>query len=202
MVLGIPTAAETVRSLRGSWQLFLGRPDAMRHFDTSFAGFWRSFGVFALLVPMNAVLILTEMRLIQVSGQAPVEAFPIAAFAFWKYLNLGLDLVLFPLVLAVLAGLLQVNRTYVRYVVARNWCIPLALAITLVPAMLYAAGLIGQTIAEVLLIAAIVIVLRFHYMVMRAALQTGVGTTLGLVALDVALSLVASALIARGSGIP
>lgn len=201
MALGIPTTAETARSLRGSWQLFLGRPDAMRHFDTSFDGFWRSFGVFALLVPLNAVLVLTEMRLIQASGRAPVEDFPLAAFAFWKYLNLALDLVLFPLVLAILSGLLQVQRTYVRYVVARNWCIPLALSITLVPAMLYASGLIGQVIAELLLFAAIVIVLRYHYMVMRAALQTGMGTTLGLVAMDVALSLVVSALITRASGV-
>lgn len=199
---GIPTTQEMSRSLRGSWLLFLGRPDAMRCFDTSFDGFWRSFGVFPLLVPLNAVLILTEMRLIQASGQAPVEAFPVAAFAFWKYLNLGLDLVLFPLVLAILAGLLQVQRTYARYVVARNWSIPLALAITLVPAMLYASGLIGQALAELLLIAAIVIVVRFHYMVMRAALETGVGTTVGLVALDVALSLVASELVTRSSGIP
>ena len=201
MALGVPSLKETRRSLSGAWQLFLGRKSGLALLDTSFEGFWRSFGVFYLLVPLTGILILTEMRLVEASGATPEEGVPLLPFALWKFLNLGLELVAFPIVVALMSGFLAVRATFVPYVVARNWSIPIALAITLFPATLFAAGLIGRPIAELLLFAGLVVALRFHFVVLRIALQASVGLAIALLVLDFVLSMLISDLIARASGI-
>ena len=52
--------AEIARSLTGAWRLFLGRPDAMRFFDTSVDGFWRSFRAIILVAPLYALTALAD----------------------------------------------------------------------------------------------------------------------------------------------
>jgi hypothetical protein len=201
MALGIPTLDETRRSLFAAWQLFLGREAGMALLDTSFGGFWRSFGVVYWLAPLNGILILTEMRLLQSAENAPETGFPLAWFSLLKFLNLGIEMVAFPVVLALLSSLLGVRATFVPYVVARNWSLPIAFAITLVPAMLFGAGLIGRPIAELLLLAAIIVALRFHYMVLRIALRATVGLAIGLLVLDFVMSMLIGDLIVRASGV-
>ena len=52
--------AEIERSLTGAWRLFLGKPDAMRFFDASVEGFWRSFGAIVLVAPLYALTALAD----------------------------------------------------------------------------------------------------------------------------------------------
>jgi hypothetical protein len=201
MALGIPSIDEARRSLAGVWQLFLGRQSGLALLDTSFDGFWRSFGVFYMLAPLNGILILTEIRLIEAGDTAPEDGVSLLPFALLKFLNLGIELVAFPILLLLMSGFLGVRATFVPYVVARNWSIPIALAITLFPAMLFAAGLIGRPIAELLLFAGLIVALRFHYMVLRLALAASVGLAITLLVLDFVLSMLVSDLIARASGV-
>jgi len=44
-------ADEIRESLAGAWQVMKGDPDGLDRMDNSVEGFWRSFGVFFLIVP-------------------------------------------------------------------------------------------------------------------------------------------------------
>lgn len=185
----VPPVGEMRRSLGGAWLLFRGRADGLSVLDRSAEGFFRSFGVIVLLLPLNAVLVIAEMRLLQASGDAPVEGFPLGPFAAAKFLALGVDWIAFPVLLALFAGWLGVSRTFGDYVVARNWAAPIAMSLSAVPALLFAAGLIGQDLAVIVFLVALVLVLRYHFLIMRMALKVDVGLAIALVAADLVLSM-------------
>ncbi len=188
MAGAVPTVPEMRRSLGGAWALFRGRPEGLDALDRSVEGFFRSFGVIVLLLPLNAVLVLAEMRLMQRLGDAPVEGFPVAAFTAAKFAAFAVDWLAFPVLLALFAGWLKVSRTYVDYVVARNWAAPLAMSLSAVPAVLFAGGLIGEEIAAIVFLIAFFLVMRYHYMVVRMALKVEASLALALVIGDLVLS--------------
>ena len=65
---------EIVRSLTGAWELFLDRPGAMRHFDVSVDGFWRSFAAVLLVVPSYAFAVLADRQMAAaMDPSAPVQ---------------------------------------------------------------------------------------------------------------------------------
>ena len=51
----MPSRDEIVQSLTGAWMLFLDRRNAMRYFDVSVDGFWRSFAAIIFVVPAYAL---------------------------------------------------------------------------------------------------------------------------------------------------
>ena len=127
------TAPEIVRSLGGAWALFLGRREGLERLDRSLAGFWRSFLVIILILPINAVSMFAASRL-----DNATETFD---QLFWGGLPVLLvDWIAFPVLLAGAAGALGVKRTYVDYVVARNWAAPLASVLLAVPLVFQGAG--------------------------------------------------------------
>jgi len=181
------TPAEISRSLAGAWQLFLGRADGLQRLDRSIDGFWRSFLVILLILPINAVSMLAASRLEQANRTFEQ--------LFWGGLPvLALDWIAFPVLLALAAGPLGVKRTYVDYVVARNWASPLAAAILAVPLVLQGAGLIPMAVGTLLSLVAIAVVLRYHFMIVRFGLRATVPLSVGVVVADVALSIFISAL--------
>lgn len=192
MALFLPPVPVVRRSLAASWELFRGREEGMRDLDVSLEGFWRSFAVIVLLLPLNAILVLAEMRLLERTGEVTAETFPFTAFALAKFAGLAVDWVAFPILLALFAGWLQVTRTYVPYVVARNWAAPLALSLSAIPAILFAAGMIGEEIAVIVFLVVLVVVLRFHYLILRIALKVEPGLALALVIADLVLSIMIS----------
>lgn len=178
--------SEISQSLRGAVQLFLGRKQGLLAMDRSVDGFWRSFGVILLLLPINAVVVLaiTRTNSSETFGGLFFEQMPL----------LLLDWVGFPIVLALVAGPLGVSANYVSYVVARNWAAPVAAAILAIPYLLQGAGWIPVNGAALLSLVAIVVVLRYGYMVLRLALGTSMALSAGLVAADLALTLIVIAL--------
>lgn len=179
--------AEISRSLGGAWQLFLGRPEGLRGLDRSIDGFWRSFLVILLILPVNAVSMLAASRL-----ETASETF---GQLFWGGLPvLALDWVAFPILLALAAGPLGVKRTYVDYVVARNWASPIAAALLSVPLILQGAGFIPMGVGTLLSLVAMAVVLRYHFMIVRIALGTTIPLSVGIVVADVFLSILLVAL--------
>lgn len=172
---------EISRSITGAAQLFLGRDRGLSYLDRSFDGFWRSFSVILLVLPIH---VLTLYAVSRTPGGSPFGA------AFRESLPLlALDWVLFPAILALAAKPLDVSRDYVPYVVARNWAAPIAASITLVPFMLQGAGWVPNEGAALLTLVALGVVLRFHYMILRIALKVTVPLAIGLMAVDFMLSL-------------
>mgnify|MGYP001208676618 CR=1 FL=1 len=190
---------EILRSLGGAWALFLNRPEGMRALDTSIDGFFRSFGVIFLLAPLYAVSVLAEIRLLQLDG-VPVATFPYTWYFAWKFVGLAVDLLAFPIVLALIARPLGLARHYVPYVVARNWTSPIAMSLSILPSVLFASGLIGQELAAILFLAVAIVVIRYLYLVVRIALQTALIMSIGIVVFDLLLSLVLGELVNRLAG--
>jgi len=190
----MPTREEIVRSLTGAWEIFLDRPDAMRRFDVSVRGFWRSFGALFLVVPFYAVSALSERAVAK--GDAILAAnFSDAAFIFDKAVALCVDWVALPLLLALLATRLGITRTYPAFIIARNWASVLSIVPFGLISLLYVLDILGSDTADVLSLATVFVVLRYNYLIARRALDVGVGFAAALVVSDFALSMLIGAVI-------
>jgi hypothetical protein len=179
---------EVVRSLDGAWQLFLDRPNAIRRFDVSVDGFWRSFAAIVLVLPSYAFAALAERR-VTLTDAIPDETFSDTLFVIDGALSLGLDWIMLPLLLAVAARRLGVARNYVAFVVARNWCTVIAALPFGVIGLLFLLDVIGTEAANFLSLVTLFVVLRYSYLVARRALGVSVALAGGLVVFDFVLSL-------------
>jgi hypothetical protein len=179
---------EIGRSLTGAWQLFLNRPDAMRFFDVSVGGFWRSFGAIGLIVPAYAIVAIAEQQVL-LSDSLPDESFAEGAFVLDKALALSVDWITLPILLALLAGPLGISRTYPAFVVARNWGAVIAILPFAAIDFLFALGLLNADIVGVLSAAMLFVILRYNFIIARRALGVGTGFALTLTIADFVLSL-------------
>lgn len=183
----MPDREEIIRSLTGAWRLFLDRPDAMRYFDVSVDGFWRSFYVILLILPAYAIIALAERTRILTDSIA--DDFSGGAFVVNKVVTLTFDWITLPIVLAFLAAPLGVSRTYTSFVVARNWGAVLAITPFGLVELLYLIGILSSDIANILSLIILVVVIRFNYLIARRGLGAEAGLAVGVVIADIAISL-------------
>jgi hypothetical protein len=195
-VIGI---AEIGRSLTGAWLVFLGRPGAMRFFDASSEGFWRSFQAIALVAPFYALTAIADRRATLAAALPDADGPP----AFWaaKAFLLALDWVTLPLLLAALAGFLRIKPRYAAYVVARNWSTVLAVAPFGAVALLDIIGLLPGDAVMIPSLVALVFALRVSYMVARTALAAPVDVAIGYVVFDFLVSLALVRILGRLLGV-
>jgi len=181
------TRDEITRSLTGAWELFLDRPGAMRFFDMSVDGFWRSFAAVVLVVPSYAFAVLADQRMAAADPSLPLESG--TGLLVHNGIGLALDWIALPLILALLARPLGIARHYPEFVVARNWCAVLAAVPFGVIGLLIVAGVVGADFGSLLMLAALVAVLRYNYVIARRSLEASVGFAIGIVVLDFVVSL-------------
>jgi len=181
--------AEIARSLEGSWRLLLGDERAMTRFDTSLEGFWRSFGVMILCLPMPLVELAAQRRLPAAARLAP-EAMSGPTYWLVGLLAYGLAWVAFPVLLAVLAKPFGISRVYVPYMVARNWTTVIASAPTFAFTLLFLLGFLPITALGPLNLAALGFGVYYAWQTTRIACAAPLGLAGGLVALDFLVSLV------------
>jgi hypothetical protein len=195
------TIPEIQRSLTGAWHIFLGRPDAMRAFDTSSNGFWRSFRAIVLIAPLYFLTALADWQ--ATVATMPEGALPFGPGAFWtsKTILLGLDWVTLPILLAWLAGFLGIKDRYTGFIVARNWSTVVAVAPFGAIALLDLIGFLpGETVLIPSLVA-LVFALRLSYMVARTALNAPVEVAIGYVVFDFLVSLAIVRILGRLFGV-
>ena len=184
----MPTTEEIARSLTAAWELFLDRADAMRRFDVSVEGFWRSFAAVFLVAPFYAFAVLADARVIAGSDPlAPMESG--LGMLVHNGVGLLLDWIALPLILALLARPLGISRHYAAFVVARNWCAVVASVPFGGIGLLVVIGAVDGALAGILMFAALIVVLRYNYIIARRALDVGAGFALGIVVLDFVVSL-------------
>lgn len=181
--------AEIVRAFQGSWALFQRREEGLRAFDLTVEGFWRSFGVAVLLIPPLIITSFAERALLL--REVGIEPGQFAEGSFWLLQGSGfiVDWLLTPVVLALLARPFGFSSTYVPFVVVRNWTSLLAVCPYLVPAILYLLGIISGGIMVFLTLLAMLTVLYYRFIVVRMALRTSMGLSIGIVLLDFLLSI-------------
>ncbi len=191
--------AEIERSLTGAWRLFLDKPDALRFFDVTADGFWRSFRAIILVAPFYAVTALADRHDI-LSDSVPDDAFSDTAFWFGKAVTLCLDWVTLPILLGVLAGFIGLRRGYPAYIVARNWATVLMIVPFAAIGLLDYFDMMSPELLFLPSVAALAVVLRMSYLIARRTLQVGVDVAIGLVALDFLVSLAIVMIVSRVFG--
>ena len=191
---------EIRRSLEAAWLLFLNRPEAMRLFDASIVGFWRSFQAIGLIVPVYVLTVIADEQHLLTDAIAE-RGFSEPGFLIGKAVALGVDWIAFPILLALAARPLGIARAYPAYIVARNWAAVVAAVPFGAIALVSLVGLIGNQIGAILSFVAIVVILRYNFLVARAALGASVGLAAGLVAADFLVSLLIAGGLDRLSGL-
>lgn len=192
---------EVVRGVVGAWRVFIGAPDAMRHFDTSIDGFWRSFLAIIPIAPVYALTSLAEFRATQAS--LPEGTVLDGGVFFWEQaITLALDWVTLPLLLAALAGFLGFRQTYPAFIVVRNWATVVMIVPFALISLLDALGPLPEDAIVFPSLIALGFALRMMYMAARIALKARWDLAVGIVILDFLTSLLIVTLLARLFGLP
>ncbi|QDG79388.1 hypothetical protein FJ695_00520 [Labrenzia sp. PHM005] len=169
----------------------------MNYFDQSTQGFWRSFLVIFLLAPVFLVSALAEKKLLISENVILSEVFPENTYWLAQFLSLGIDWVMLPLVLAMLAGPIGISRQYVPFIVVRNWTSLLASVPYLATGLLYLMGIIPSGIMVLLSFTCLIVVLWYRFLIARIALQASASLAIGIVFLDILISLIIGELAGR-----
>ena len=182
--------AEALVAIRGAWALFLNRADGVNYFNSTVEGFWHSFGAMAPALPLAALWILQQPDLLEAATDGEVDltiSWPARLLAFF------LTWTLFPLIIGLLAASIGIGRTYLRYIIARNWALLLSTGLVAAVAIVFNVGLVGVNIATIAQLATVIVILRFNYLVARHAAEVTPGTAALLTGGDYVLGLVAEA---------
>ncbi len=179
---------EIVRSLTGAWRLFLGKPDAMRFFDASVDGFWRSFRAIILVAPLYGLTALADRHDLLTDAN-PTDDFTNVQFWAAKALTLGLDWLTLPLLLGLIAGFIGIRRGYPGYIVARNWATVLMIVPFAAIGLIDLAGLATPTMLVLPSLVALVATFRMSYEIARKSLGAGADVAVAFVILDFLVSL-------------
>ncbi|TYC49163.1 hypothetical protein FMN50_24155 [Rhodobacterales bacterium] len=189
------TMGEIRAGLDGSWLLLRNRPEGMAFFDQSIQGFWRSFSVIFLLLPAFLASATAEKQFYFDENMFHPDAFPNGAYWTAQFFGLGVDWVAYPILLALLASPIGISSRYVPFVIARNWTSLFASIPHLIIYLLFLLGVISTGISVLLSFATLLAVLWYRYTVARIALQASISLAIGVVVLDIVLTLVISQLV-------
>jgi hypothetical protein len=182
----MPTYPEIVRSVQAAWLLARGETRGMALFDVSVDGFWRSFAAALVVAPAYLLVLLDQYRLLG----WPEHPWGTAVAELVSYL---LGWLAFPLAAIPLTRLLGLSARYVPLIVANNWSAVVQVA--LYTAVVLVGTILPAELRTLALFAATITVLAYQWFVIRTSLATTGFTALGLVVVDVLLSITTSRLL-------
>ncbi|HEY4136124.1 MAG TPA: hypothetical protein VGO34_13020 [Alphaproteobacteria bacterium] len=177
----------------GAWRLAHFDPQGLRYFDSSDAGFWRSFWAAVIAAPAYALVVALNLG----DGDPPVN---LARLVLIEGIAYVMGWTAFPLAMAGVAQKLGRGHHFTRYIVACNWCGVIEMTAFL-PAVAIGAAIPGLSILPALVALALfgyqwyVARLALDVSPVQAVLPVALNFLLGLV-----ISLVARVLILSGSG--
>lgn len=181
------SVARLADNLSGAWAVMRGRPEGLARLDVSLEGFWRSFGAILLVAPFALVTLLSQRRLAAAAGGDP--GVPASGIGGAEAVGLVADWLIFPLAFALLARPLCLGTRYVPFIVARNWAAVLISAMVAIVHALHLVGLLPSPAAPFILLVAVVVALRFSYLIARTALDVTMQVALPVVMFDFILSM-------------
>ncbi len=184
-------------ALFGVWRLAHLDKSGLQHLDDSIDGFWKSFFAAAIVLPGALILRLLEGVPgadgvgDDTAGLRPLVAWGIAYVMHWT---------LYPIAVFYIAHEIGHREQYQRYIVAQNWASVLQVAIT-VPAvaLLVLAGPNG--LGGVLFLIVTVGLLFYSWFIAKTAFEVTGVVAVGLVILNVLLSLALNVATDRFAGI-
>ena len=169
--------------------------DAVRDFDRSFDGFFRSFAGIVLCAPFYVLIVLADRR---IAANAPADlpgvaigAPPPANLVFFalESLNYVANWIAFPLAMIFITRLIGAGRHYVPFIVAYNWTSCVVFALTIIPPVLYLSGIAPVAAASSFSLPIILLAIAYRFKVAREALEISALNAAGIVLFDLLLSL-------------
>ena len=184
----IPDRAEIYSSIYGAWRLARLYPSGMRFFSLTIEGFWRSFFAAVIVAPIYIYIRLIRPTAPVVEGAPPADPGPgLVVVDIGAYV---VGWVAFPVLMILLARLLNVRGQYVSFIVAYNWANVVQWALFGVAATIAVALGAETGLGVVLNLAALAAVLFYQWFIARTALMTSAYVAAGIVAIDVLLGLI------------
>lgn len=174
------TAREIVRSTYGTWRLAHGDAGGMAYFDATEEGFWRSFRVAILLLPVQFLILALQLA-IRPSGADLARVVSVDLIAY------AIGWMAFPLAAHYLVMAIDREREYVGYIVAYNWSAILQTGVHLVMLTLVAGDMLPAAVLSVLGLVVFVALRAYVWFIAKAALGVGGMPAAGLVAVDVVI---------------
>lgn len=176
---------EATQSLYGALRLAHLDPSAMRYFNVSPAGFWRSFYAAVLVAPFYALLLAMAYP----TMENPPDA---VRFASAEAIAYVVAWVAYPLVIAALADRLDRSDRFVGYMVAYNWSAVLQNALFIPVNMMLIAGVLDPQAGFLLWLVAFSLIMVYIWFIARTALALSPMGAAGIVCIDVVLNLMIS----------
>lgn len=183
---------EGLAAMRGCWRFMRRDPEADQDFNLTIDGFWRSFAMVLPLLALMYPIFLSDHRfgieLAAETGETPT--FDIGR----DYAYLVGYMLAWPLVVALLAKLLGVAHSYIRYIVIYNWMTLPATMLALLPHLLH---LGTGTTYPALILAQIVFLLLLYvsWYVAKKGFETTAPIAIAFVLAEFALTLGVDSLI-------
>jgi hypothetical protein len=169
---------EILSALTGAFRLVRRDADGMNFFNLSVGGFWRSFIAALIVLPIYIPISIVEARR---------EGADVSAHVWHEVAGYGLVWVVHPIVVLLLAILLQRTSRYAAFVIASNWVSVPQFAI-LVAAHLVATAV--PPIATVVVLAAFVWMITIEFFVVRTVLDVKTMPAIGVVVVTMLTSIV------------
>ncbi len=176
------SVGEVFSALYGAGRLARFDTTGMAFFDISARGFWRSFYAAVIVAPFYGTLLAIRFSTAEtsVSGARYIAVEIITYIISW---------VIFPVVMASFTKIIDREEEYPRFVIAYNWAAVLQNAVYIPLAMLAAGGAISGVNANMLGMAALMIILVYSWFVAKTALDLNAFMATGIVVLDLVLSI-------------
>ncbi|HTN98137.1 MAG TPA: hypothetical protein VL101_14285 [Nordella sp.] len=176
---------EGLAAMRGCWRLMRRDPQADEDFNLTIDGFWRSFAMILPLLVLMYPIFISRNRFVTEGALETVVSPSLNMGRDYAYV-IGLVLA-WPLVAALLAKLLGVGQTYIRYMVIYNWMTLPATAVVLLPHLLH---LVTGAIYPALILEEILFLLLLYvsWYVAKAGLRTSTPVAVAFVLAEYALT--------------
>ena len=179
------TRAEVMVSLYGAWRLLLRDPRGIELLDDSIEGFWKSF--FCAVVVLPGYALWFAFTVYDVNFEAgPFRILIVEGIGY------VIGWVAWPLLMAYIARALDRDRHYIRYIVAYNWSAGISIVIYLIVLTLRLMGILPVGIMAFFSFIALVVILSYHWYILRVGLEVSPGAAAGLVAGDFVLGQIIS----------
>lgn len=171
-------------SLYGAYRLARNDPGALQYFNLSTAGFFTSFAAIILALPFYAIENAIEYQLI--ATETPIIRFLILlSFTFF------INWIVFLLVMAVFAKILDFSDKFSIFVIVHNWA-QLAIIVVWMPLSVLSSGLAGGSFYPILSLLFLGAIYVYLWHILRVTLQISGIAALGFAFLKFIISIFAN----------
>ena len=177
------TMIEVAHGIYGAWRFAHFDHTGMTYFDQSIEGFWKSF--FAAVIVLPAYIVL--LALARDSQPEAMTGAPIVRVVFIEAIAYVLAWVAFPLMMTVIADLLDRRERYIGFIVAANWSSVIQVAVLLPAAAIFTAS--GAAPALLLYVAVWGAILAYAWFIAKTAMDVTGLAAAGLVLLSVIIEM-------------